>query len=330
MKIRWNPRGSWLLAVAAGIALAGCGGRAPRLLDHPQLAPGVTLRDVSFASKALGRTVTYRVLLPEKPLPGRGLPVVYLLHGGGGGYRDWSNYSGVAAWAAPERMGGLILVMPEGDSSYFMNEAGAPSERYEDFLTSDLVADVEARFPAAQDRAHRAIVGASMGGFAAVKLALTRPDLYVFAGALSPAIDVPSRKFSWRRWAQSLRFRRIFGPEGSPARRAADPFVLVRTADPARTPFLYLTAGEKEALLEANRRFAELLKQRGFRYEFHTRPGGHDWNQWDAQTPGCFERLAGWLGGKLSAPGGLDISLSGGPDHSAGGNPWPARETAGV
>jgi pimeloyl-ACP methyl ester carboxylesterase len=33
--------------------------------------------------------------------------VVYLLHGGGGGYRDWSNYSDVARFA--ER--GLILVI---------------------------------------------------------------------------------------------------------------------------------------------------------------------------------------------------------------------------
>jgi hypothetical protein len=24
---------------------------------------------------------------------------------------------------------------------------------------------------------------------------------------------------------------------------------------------------------------------------FHTKPGGHDWGEWDSQIPGCFESL---------------------------------------
>ena len=233
----------------------------------------------------------YRVFLPATIIPGQKLPVVYLLHGAGESYQSWSNDSDVAGYADPAKSGGLILVMPEGDSSYFVNAAGKPEDKYEDYLADDLIADVETRFPAARGRGSRAIVGVSMGGFAAVKLALSRPDLFVFAGALSPAVDVPSRRFSWRRWQQSMRFRSIFGPDGSEPRRRDDPFVLVRTADPARTPYLYLTAGEQEALLEPNRRFAALLHERRFAYEFHTKPGGHDWNDWNSQVPGCFEGL---------------------------------------
>jgi len=50
---------------------------------------------------------------------------------------------------------------------------------------------------------------------------------------------------------------------------------------------------EKEALLEPNKRFVGRLKARGFAYEFHTKPGGHDWDEWDTQIPGCFEGLMG-------------------------------------
>jgi S-formylglutathione hydrolase FrmB len=130
-----------------------------------------------------------------------------------------------------------------------------------------------------------------MGGYAAVELALTRPELFGFAGAISPAIDVPSRRFSWKRWGQWSRFRTIFGEWGSATRRAEDPFVLVGSADPDKTPYLYVTAGEQEALLEPNKQFAARLKARGFAYEFHTKPGGHDWGEWDAQIPGCFAEL---------------------------------------
>jgi S-formylglutathione hydrolase FrmB len=250
------------------------------------------MQDVTFFSAALQRQMPYRVFLPAKLDPDHKLPVVYLLHGNGGDYKNWSNYSDVARYAAPgEGSRGLILVMAEGNSSYYMNAVEKPEDKYEDYLVHDLIADVESRFPAAQNRGNRAIVGASMGGFAAVKLALCRPELFVYAGAISPAIDVPSRRFSLRRRGQSMRFRSIFGLEGSESRRKSDPFILVRTADPARTPYLYLTAGEQEALLEPNRRFAALLKGRGFAYEFHTKPGGHDWGEWDSQIPGCFESL---------------------------------------
>jgi S-formylglutathione hydrolase FrmB len=274
------------------ILLAGCHSDKLPNLDHPRLAQGVALQDVKFFSASLQREMRYRVFLPATVAPGQLLPVVYLLHGHGDNYRDWSNHTDVARYAASSGgFGGLILVMPDGDSSYYMNAALRPEDRYEDYLVNDLTADVEGRLPAAKGRQSRAIVGVSMGGFAAVKLALSRPELFVFGGAISPAIDVPSRRFSLRRWEQSLRFRSIFGPENSETRRKSDPFILVDSADPARTPYLYLTAQDQEPLLEPNQRFVARLKQRGYSYEFHTQPGGHDWGEWNRQLPGCFKSL---------------------------------------
>jgi putative tributyrin esterase len=273
------------------LSLAGCHSSPPPQLDHPRLAPGVTMQDVSFLSPALKRQMPYRVFLPTKVAAGQKLPVVYLLHGCGGGVRDWSNYSDVAQYAATERTGGLILVIVAGECSYYMNAALKPEDKYEDYLVTDLISDVDTRFPVAKGLANRAIVGVSMGGFAAVKLALTRPDLFVFAGAISPAIDVPSRRFTIKRASQWMRFRTIFGPWGSESRTFSDPFILVQTAAPSATPYLYLTAGEQEPLLDPNRRFASRLHERHFAYEFHTKPGGHDSNEWDQQIPGCFESL---------------------------------------
>lgn len=245
------------------------------------------MRDITFYSQALGRDMTYRVYLPkqfaQRPKPS----VVYLLHGCGNNFRDWSNYSDAGAFSAR----GLLLVMVDGDCSYYSNAALKPKDKFEDYLVRDIVSDVESRFQVAVGREHRAIVGVSMGGFAAVKLALARPDLFAFAGALSPAIDAPSRPFSWRRLSQSIRFRTIFGPQGSKSRTTSDPFVLVKSSDPAKTPHLFITAGNSEPLLDPIRRFANLLAKHGYAYEFHTKPGGHDWNEWSSQIPGCFESL---------------------------------------
>jgi S-formylglutathione hydrolase len=257
------------------------------LVDHPRSFPGSESKDVTFYSSALDRNMTYRVYTPMDVPAGTRLPAVYLLHGCGTSFRDWSNYSDVGAYAAK----GFILVMVDGACSYYVNAALNSKDKYEDYFVHDLIADVESRFPVLGNRDNRAIVGVSMGGYAAVKLALTRPDLFAFAGAISPAIDVPSRGFSARRWSQSLRFRTIFGPSGSETRVHSDPFILVKSADPANTPFLYVTAGEQESLVPPIRRFVTLLKQRNYAYVFHTKPGGHDWSEWDTQIPGCFESL---------------------------------------
>jgi putative tributyrin esterase len=269
----------------------GCSRQQP-LPDRPRVSENERVQDVTFYSSALGRNMQYRAILPSRLSAEQSLIAVYLLHGGGGGFRDWSNYSDVARFVDS----GFALVMPEGNSSYYVNAIDPPKDRYEDYITADLIFDVERRFPVPKNRAGRAIVGVSMGGFGAIDLALRHPDLYAFAGGLSSAVDVPRRAFSFRRLEQSRHFEAIFGAAGSPSRRGLDPFLLVRSTDAQASPFFFLTCGEQESLLPPNREFAAVLAQRHFRYEFHTMPGHHDWNQWNAWLPQLFESLAKHIG----------------------------------
>jgi enterochelin esterase-like enzyme len=67
--------------------MAGCAHRGPVLVDRARSFPGVRVQDVTFRS-ALGRDMTYRVYLPVDAKPGEKLPVVYLLHGNGGGFQN--------------------------------------------------------------------------------------------------------------------------------------------------------------------------------------------------------------------------------------------------
>ncbi len=289
MPVARHPRCSSLILATVLSLSAGCTRKeaAPQP-DHPRVTPKVVLRDVTFHSVALSRDMQYRIVMPVTVAPGQRLPVVYLLHGGGGGFRDWTNDSDVAHYAES----GLLLVIPEGGSSYYTNAVDPPQDRYEDYIAGDLIADVESRFPAAIGRSNRAIVGVSMGGFGAVKIALHHPELFAFVGGLSSAIDVPRRAFSIKRLQQSRHYNSIFGSSGSRTRRDNDPFLLAQTAIPEAAPYFFLTCGEQEGLLPSNREFAALLAQRHFRLEFHTVPGGHDWNQWNAWLPLLFRSLA--------------------------------------
>ena len=181
-----------LIAAASLLHTSACHQMTETKPDHPNIATGISLQDITFRSAALDRYMPYRVFRPSNPGAKSPLPVVYLLHGAGDDFRTWSNNTGVSKYAAS----GLMLVMPEGNLSYYLNAAGAHNERYEDYMLHDLIADVESRFPVRRDRAGRGIIGISMGGYAAIYYALSRADLFAFAAAISPALDVPSRGFT--------------------------------------------------------------------------------------------------------------------------------------
>jgi enterochelin esterase-like enzyme len=86
----------FVLAGVCWLLLAECRQREPVIMDHPRAFAGLRMEDVTFRSAALARDMAYRVYLPVEATPGRKLSVIYLLHGGGGGFKDWSNYSDVS------------------------------------------------------------------------------------------------------------------------------------------------------------------------------------------------------------------------------------------
>jgi hypothetical protein len=130
MLIHRHRRLGLSLVIVCLLQSAACNRKAPEPPDRPRLTPQVILRDVTFRSAALNRDMQYRVVLPVSIAAGQKLRVIYLLHGGGGGFRDWTNYSDVARFGES----GLLLVMPEGGSSYYTNSVDQPQERYEDYI----------------------------------------------------------------------------------------------------------------------------------------------------------------------------------------------------
>ena len=153
---------STLLSLFLFLFLGGCVNREQPQQNPPRLSPKVVMTDVTFRSAALGREMPYRIVTPSSISPGQKLPVVYLLHGGGGGFRDWTNYSNVAKYAESE----MILVMPEGNSSYYTNSAEHPEDRYEDYIVHDLISEVENKYALATGRKNRAVAGFPWAGTA--------------------------------------------------------------------------------------------------------------------------------------------------------------------
>ena len=241
--------------------------------------PRAVVRDEAFHSTALGRLIKYRVVLPEGY--GRStttrFPVLLLLHGLDGHYDDWSTRTHLVERAS--RLP-LIVVMPEGGDSWYTNAADG-SGRFEDYIVTDLIADVDARYRTIRARYGRAIAGLSMGGYGAIKLALKHPALFAAAASLSGAFDAADPSFANIFPAHTEEMTRIFGPPDGDTRRENDLFVIAENAAAAASPALYVDCGESDRFLPSNRRLVEILQKHGFTYEYHETAGAHAWDYWN-------------------------------------------------
>ncbi|HEY3843603.1 MAG TPA: alpha/beta hydrolase family protein [Acidimicrobiales bacterium] len=164
---------------------------------------GGRVLDIVLDAPAMNGPTHIDVLLPRgyDPSGATRYPVLYLLHGAGGSYRDWVgqgvesdiDYTSVADGLRP-----FITVMPDGGawgyySDWYGTDIGqassTPPPAYATYDIDELIPWIDGHFPTVATRAGRAIAGLSMGGFGAMSLAAQNPDLFTAAGSFSGAVD---------------------------------------------------------------------------------------------------------------------------------------------
>lgn len=262
-------------------------------------AQKTSVETVQFQSKLVNATLPYNVVLPSgyrESLTTR-YPVLYLLHGVGGHYTDWLTRTNVADYAARYR---LIVVMPEGNNSWYTDSAGVPTDKYETYILQELMSDVDKRYRTIQARYGRAIAGLSMGGYGAIKFGLKYPERFVFAGSMSGAFGVTrytQNEVGAGNWEP---FMKVFGPLGSDTRKANDLFEIVRNLSAARVaslPYFYFDCGTEDAAqhFKPNRELSEMLLERKIAHEYRELRGNHSWAYWDQQVQEVLKIAAGRL-----------------------------------
>jgi len=236
--------------------------------------------EASFESAALGREVSYVVQLPDSYAAGtRRYPVAYALHGlfESGGFLQRRGLvplinEAVRRGELPE----VIVVAVSGDNSFFVN---GPAGRYQDLVTRDLVAEVESRWRVVPGRSGRVLLGVSMGGYAALRIAFSEPTLFAAVATHSAMLlrAAPTSAAGAGRWHMAA-FYAAFGDPIDPALwSAADPLVLARAAPTRDLPALYFDCGSEDrfGLYDGNRELHRILESRGVAHEFALYPGDH-------------------------------------------------------
>jgi putative tributyrin esterase len=250
-----------------------------------------TVTEDSLYSPRLHRTMHYRVLVSDPSEEAMAHPTLVLLHGYTGNHRNWTDLTRLRDVVAGRH---IVIVMPHGENSWYVNAVSDSAGPYEDALLTDLLPAVIRNFPI--DTTRMGIAGLSMGGYGALSLGLRHPHTFRFIGSLSGSLDVPFLIPDLERNGRAglkASLEHIFGRDTT-FWAAHAPFRLAASMPASDAPYFYLANGIQDEFtrrLYLYRDFADLLHSRSLRYEYHETPGRHSWDYWEQEIPGVIQRF---------------------------------------
>ena len=250
--------------------------------------------DAHFFSQALQVQVTVWVILPEQQAgigvqasAGRKPPqVLYLLHGYSDDHTVWMRRTSIERYAAAHQ---LAVIMPAVNHSFYTNEA--QGERYWDFVSEELPLAMHRYFRRSDKPEDTFVCGLSMGGYGAMKLALSHPERYAAAASFSGVVDIAD---IGRRPKESLaNMARIFGDPARIGGTDNDLFrLLQKNAKAAHKPKLYIACGTADFLYRQHQKFYPAAEKAGWAVTHYEKPGvGHEWAFWDEQVAVFLEKM---------------------------------------
>ena len=225
-------------------------------------------------SQVLGKTTQLCLLTPRGEFGGEEPAVLYLLHGNGDNCTSWVRRSGIEDYVKGEN---LVVILPQVERSYYCDMAHGP--RWFTYLTQEVEPFCRRQLPFTRDRARTFVAGLSMGGYGALKWALTQPERFAAAASLSGTTDIAGRLAALTP-DRVPEFSAIFG-EQLQVPPSCDLFALARKVPPAACPRLFLACGRSDKFLAFNRSFAAHLEGLGLPARYQEAEGDHNWAFWD-------------------------------------------------
>lgn len=239
-----------------------------------------TVDSIAVPSRAMNRTFSCVVIKPNtyKKAKARQYPVVYLLHGYGGGFSNWIIRVPELKDLADREQ--LLIVCPEGaSSSWYWDSPIDSTLRFETYVSQEVPDRIDQQYRTIANRNGRAITGLSMGGHGGIFLGFRHADRFGACGSMSGAVDL---SFSRNKYDITKRI-------GDTLSQAANwyTFSAIAALDtpPQQALAVIVDCGLQDYFIQANRNLHEKMMKQGLPHDYIERPGKHDWNYWRNAVP---------------------------------------------
>lgn len=242
---------------------------------------------IETGSPTLRMTTSINVISPVDT----GVPTsstLYLLHGAGDNASTWHRLTTVEQYAAKY---GCTVIMPEVNRSYYADmEYGL---EYFYYITQELPELCGRLLKLNPDPEQTYVAGLSMGGYGALKCALTYPNQYSKAVSLSGVTDIQQRLRDPEMPAGMVKeMQAVFGT-GLKVKPGQDLYALTakRIEEGAALPSVLCCCGSEDPFIDMNRSFAAYMQETPFEFHYVEGPGSHDWLFWEEHLKTAFDFL---------------------------------------
>jgi S-formylglutathione hydrolase FrmB len=263
------------------------------LITFCQTTRAAKVDSLDIPSTLMRKTYKAAVILPASYAKSKAAyPVLYLLHGGFGHYRDWIDKTPDRELLLRLADGyNLIVVLPEGEVfSYYIDSPVEKQSQFESYIIKDVVPKIDDTYRTNRSSKARAISGLSMGGYGALYLSSRHTDIFCAAGSMSGALnpDMSGWKLS-PEMAVNIKnaFSAIMGPIESVDYSI---YSIISMADLIKKngTKLIFDCGVDDFLIEPNRELHRRLLFNQTPHDYSERPGGHSWDYWQNSLPHHF------------------------------------------
>jgi enterochelin esterase-like enzyme len=272
-----------IVVILINLVITGCDKKA----EYTQENESSQLIKISFESRSLEKEMNVNIYLPRGYNTETKYPVLYMIHG----YKDnedcWMPNLELNTTADrlidSNMITPVIIVMPQIDDSFGINtdktkifSDSFTTGMYKDYLIKDLISYIDDNFYTINNRDGRYIGGLSMGGYAALYLAFTYPDMFTKVGGHSPAVVPESEPVSGlTRWLYPTK----------ELREERDPIYLASQKD-LQLLKVYLDCGDRDdfEFYRGCEQLYNVLQLKGISSEYHFNEGEHNAAYWIANS----------------------------------------------
>jgi S-formylglutathione hydrolase FrmB len=238
----------------------------------------------SVFSKVLEMETGLTIVGPSKFETGE-YQVVYLLHGQCGRSGDWAEYTMLPTYANDYN---ILFIMPEVARSFYTDMKYG--QHFFSYVADELPKVCKSVFNISAKREDTAVIGASMGGYGALKCALSKPEVYGYAAAFSaPCLFLKEGLDKQRKEGHTKEFRAMYGE------RIINDFEAIFGTELVWTPGneilalaqkvngekikpkIYTACGTEDFFYYDNVRFRDEMEKLDFTFTYEEWTGIHDW-----------------------------------------------------
>ncbi|MCJ8013844.1 alpha/beta hydrolase-fold protein [Paenibacillus sp. KQZ6P-2] len=242
---------------------------------------------IDTGSPTLRMTTSIHVISPVDT----GVPTsstLYLLHGAGDNASTWHRLTTVELYAAKYS---CTVIMPEVNRSYYTDMVYGLDYFY--YVTQELPEICGRLLRLNNDPKSTFVAGLSMGGYGALKAALTYPNRYAKAVSLSGVTDIQQRlRDPNMEPGMAKEMQAVFGTELN-VKPDQDLYALAakRIEEGGQLPPVLSCCGTEDPFIKMNREFANYMRATPFGFNYVEGPGTHDWFFWEKHLKTAFDFL---------------------------------------